>query len=265
MHRGWPQALGSVSTALLRPGTYTGSIREVASAARCMWWYPLGVLDATLRSGRPSGDAVLDTPVLLTHGYGHNRSGWFFVERQLRQAGFTSVHTFNYNPLLHDVTETADRLGERVELIRAVTGAERVHVVGHSLGGIVLRWYVQEMGGDSTVATAVTVASPHGGTVVARLGPGRTARQLEPGSWLINRLADSARATEVRWVAYYSNLDPFILPSSSAKIDAPELHATNVLVKDTGHLSILLAPEVARSIAAELSRDPRSAADPAVA
>lgn len=253
-----PQALGAMSTTLLRAGTYEGTLREAISTAQCLLWYPRGLVEAALTTGRPCGDEVLDTPVLLAHGYGHNRSGWFIVDRQLRRAGFTSVHTFNYNPLLHDVPEIAARLSDRIELLKAITGSDRVHVVGHSLGGIVLRWYVQEMGGDASVATAITIASPHRGTLAARAVPGRTARQLVPGSWVMQRLEATARPTAVRWVAYYSNLDALVLPSSSAKIDTPALDATNVLVKDTGHLAVLLSPDVAASIVAQLQRDPRS-------
>jgi triacylglycerol esterase/lipase EstA (alpha/beta hydrolase family) len=241
--------------AVTRPETYTGTLRELTSAAACVVRYPLGILEGAIRAGRPCGQAELDTPVLLVHGYGHNRSGWTALSRALRCAGFTSVHTWNYNPLRHDVPTLAAQLGERVELLRAITGSEKVHVVGHSLGGVLLRWYVQELGGDQTVDTAITIASPHEGTELASLvfGPrSRTIRQIAPGSAIMRRLASGARATPVRWIAYYSNLDGLVMPATSAKISAPELRAVNVFVKDQGHLSILLAPAVTGSITEQL-------------
>jgi pimeloyl-ACP methyl ester carboxylesterase len=217
--------------------------------------YPLGVLEGAIRTGRPCGQAELDTPVLLVHGYGHNRSGWSALSRELRCAGFTSVHTWNYNPLRHDVPTLAAQLAERVELLRALTGSEKVHVVGHSLGGVLLRWYVQELGGDTRVDTAVTIASPHEGTDLARLvfGPrSRTIRQIAPGSDIMRRLAAGARSTDVRWIAYYSNLDGLVMPATSAMINAPELRAVNIFVTDQGHLSILLARQVTGSIVEQL-------------
>src|SRR5206468_2476036 len=105
--------------------------------------------DAAITPGLSATDVHHATPVLLIHGFGHNRSAWMVLERHLRQAGFTSVHGFNYNPFVHDVPQIAARLKERVELLRAVTGADKVHLVGHSLGGIVIRWFVQELGGDA--------------------------------------------------------------------------------------------------------------------
>jgi pimeloyl-ACP methyl ester carboxylesterase len=238
--------------AVTRPETYTGTLRELTSTAACVVRYPLGVLQAAVRTGRPCGLRELDTPVLLVHGFGHNRSGWVALDRDLRREGFTSVHTWNYNPMVHDVPDLAARLAERVELLRAITGSEKVHVVGHSLGGVILRWYVQELGGDQKVATAVTIASPHEGTELARLAFGSTAKQLRPQSDIVRTLAEGVRPMPVRWIAYYSNLDGLVMPATSAMIRAPELRAVNIFVKDQGHLSIMLASAVTGSIVEQL-------------
>jgi pimeloyl-ACP methyl ester carboxylesterase len=236
----------------MRPATYVGHAREVACVAQAAVRYPLGLLESAITTGHPSGDTTHDRPVVLVHGYGHNRSGWHSLNRSLRQAGFTSVHTTNYNPLRHDIPELGRQLARRVELVRSVTGADRVHVVGHSLGGVLLRWYVEELGGDETVHTAVTVGSPHEGTHVAGIGLGRTARQLEPDSWVIRRLADDARPSPVRWIAFYSNLDMLIRPSSSAMLRHPALDATNILAKDHGHVGMMTSGLVVRAIAEQL-------------
>jgi triacylglycerol lipase len=246
-----PRPIDLLATALRRPGTYMGHALEAMSIAQCAVRYPGGLLDVGVNPGRPCGDPKLDTPVVLVHGFGHNRSGWYVLERRLRKAGFTSVHTINYNPWL-GVPRLAEQLADRVSLIRAVTGAQKVHVVGHSLGGVILRWYVQELGGDETVETAISVASPHEGTVATFIAPGQTARQLRPGSWLVRRLERGARPTGVRWIAYYSNLDLLVQPALSAALRHPALNATNILVKDHGHLSIMISPRTVRSIVREL-------------
>lgn len=240
-----------VSTALSRPGTYTGHLREAVSTARAALLYPLGMAERLLSTGPASGDPAHDTPVLLVHGYGHNRSGWFELDRRLREAGFTSVHTMNYTPRA-GVPELAARLAGRVAEIRAHTGAEKVHLVGHSLGGILIRWFVQELGGDQVVDTAITVASPHEGTLAAVVGVGRCARDLRPGSRVLRRLAMGARATDVRWIAYYSNIDLLVQPAPSAMLRHPALEATNIFVRDHGHVSIMTSTQVARSIVDQL-------------
>ena len=67
----------------------------------------------------------------------------------------------NYHVLTHDVRAAAQRLAATVEAICEQTGYERIHVIGHSMGGIIARYYVQRMGGDARVHTLVTLGSPH--------------------------------------------------------------------------------------------------------
>lgn len=245
-----------VTAALRRPQTYVGIAREAVNTARCLALYPAGVADTTVVAASPhvrNGEDAHDTPVLLVHGYGHNRSGWFLLDRRLRAAGFSSVHTINYIAWGREgVPALAARLATKVDEIRAMTGAEKVHVVGHSMGGILLRYYVQVLGGDRLVSTAITIAAPHEGTSTAMVVAGAGARDLRPGSNVMRQLCTGARPTGVRWVAFYSNLDVFIQPGSSAVLRHPALSATNILVKDHGHLSIMVAPLVTRAMVTQL-------------
>ena len=248
--------MGALSTALSRTGTYRAYAREALHAARCTVWYPLGFLEASLGTGEPVGDVRRDTPVILVHGYGHNRSGWLVLERHLRRSGFTSVHTLNYLPVFNDVAALAEQLARRVDEVRALTGHDKVHLVCHSLGGVLARWYVQELDGDHHVDTAITVATPHEGTQAARVPLGRAVNDLRPGSAVIRRLATGARPTTVRWIALYSNVDAFVLPASSAQIRSPELGAQNVLIRDHAHISIMVSRPVAETIASLLQVEP---------
>ena len=235
---------------------------EVGSVARCVLAYPQGFLNAGVRTGTPSGDQSLDMPVLLVHGYGHNSSAWFMLRKALKRAGFTSIHTMNYNPLTHDVPQIARQLSDRVELIRGLTGAEKVNIVGHSLGGIVTRWYVQELDGDLKVNTAITLASPHKGTIPAALLPlGRTAREIRPQSWVMRRLNRNVLPTHVRWVAFYGDSDALVQPIGSGRIDVPALNARNVLIPAMGHMGMLLSGDVVNQVTEELLRPPTSAAE----
>lgn len=240
--------------AAARPESYTAQVREAASLAVTAALWPFGFLDrglSELRSRAAAGSSPVATPVLLVHGYGANKSNWFFLDRHLRQVGFERVHALNYNPLVESIPEIAGRCALRARELMDHFGSERIHIIGHSCGGIVARYAIQ-LGGLEGVDTCVTIASPHQGAPLARLAPGGTARELAPGSAVLRRLHASARRLPTRFFAYYSNVD-VLVPGRRAMILEPALAATNVLVKDEGHLSIMLSRRMAASVAGQLA------------
>ena len=80
-------------------------------------------------------------------------------------------------------------LATAIEKLTAESGYEKVHVIGHSLGGLITRYYVQRMGGHERVHTVVTLGTPHQGTALARAGSVLPLiRQLRPDSDLIAEL-----------------------------------------------------------------------------
>jgi len=252
--------VGAVVHAARRPGTYAGHLREATSTVLTAGLWPLGVVDrgiADLRGLTAPADAPVSTPVLLVHGYGANKSNWVFLTRYLHQAGFQRIHALNYNPLRDDIPGLAERCAERAEELKAHFGVDRVHVIGHSMGGIIARYAVQVLGLEG-VDVCITVASPHGGvrlarygSLVAELGPFASGLDLRPDSPVMVLLRSSAREVPTQFVAYYSNLD-LIVPARRAMIVEPELAATNILVKDHGHLSIMLSRRLASSVVDQL-------------
>jgi hypothetical protein len=201
--------------------------------------------------------AAAATPVLLVHGMVDNRSIFTLMRRSLRRCGFAQVRTVNYSVFTSDVRVAAAGLGRTVEQVCADTGYERVHLVAHSLGGVVARYYVQRLAGDARVHTLVTLGAPHGGTlaaqVAARVLPLRLCRQLRPGSDLIAELAEPAPGCRTRFLAVWSDLDQLIYPKTNARIEHPDLVADNVLVPGLGHMSLPAAAQVARTVSRALA------------
>lgn len=251
------ESVAAVAHAARRPATYAGHLKELTSTVVTAGVYPFGFRDRGFVPDPAEDDSTVPTPVLLVHGYGANKSNWLFVTRYLRQAGFGRVHALNYNPLTADIPALAEQCATRAEEVRAHFGTERIHVIGHSLGGIIARYAVQ-VHGLADVGVCVTVASPHGGVRMARhgspiatLSPFASGVQLRPDSSVMTMLRHSAQPGPTRYVAYYSNLD-LIVPAKRAMILEPELEATNILVKDTGHLSIMLSRRLSSSIVDQL-------------
>jgi triacylglycerol lipase len=241
---------------LLSPANLRGAAVEVAWLAAHAAIYPLGAAAERVRPERLRahrdllamtplqrgllvGDVeAAGTPILLVHGLVDNRSVFAVLRRGLRRRGFGRVLGFNYSPLTTDVRVAAALLSAHIEALCAETGYERLHVIGHSMGGLVARYYVQRLGGDERVHTLVTLGSPHNGTLPARLLPHRLAGQLRPGSDVIRELAAPAASCRTRFLAVWSDLDQMMLPKTAARIEHPDLIARNLLVRGVGHMSL---------------------------
>jgi len=247
--------IATVAKAAIRPETYPGHAREAVSLAVTAAAWPFGVADrgrAELRGLLDRPAPLNPTPVLLVHGFAANKSNWLFLQRDLRSAGYGHVHALNYNPFRSDIPAIADECVRRARRLMEAAGSDQVHLVGHSLGGLVARYAVQ-IGGLEEATTCVTVASPHQGLSAARLAAWPAAiRQIRPDAELLVRLRASSRHLPTRFVAYYSNLD-LLVPGHRAMITEPVLRAANVLIRDEGHLSILLARRLSASLIHELA------------
>jgi pimeloyl-ACP methyl ester carboxylesterase len=179
-------------------------------------------------------------PVVLVHGYGGSPAAWWPLERELRRAGFTNVHATAYNAMTTSLDDIARRLVTQCHEAMEAAGTDHLHLVGHSLGGVVVRYAVHRLGLARHVRTAVTVAAPHRGTPVASFGWGGVARALRPGSPVLEDLERPSAAVGVQWVAYYADCDLIVRPDS-ARLIPDGFRAVNVAVPDVGHLGVLRA------------------------
>jgi pimeloyl-ACP methyl ester carboxylesterase len=250
--------------------TARGLAVETAWTAAHLATYPLGIAHATatdvtdhtaldrlspVQRGLVVGDVeAAGTPIVLVHGWVDNRSIFTVLRRHLRRRGFGRVVTMNYSVLTHDVPRAAARLGELIETLCDETGYDTVHVVGHSMGGLVARYYVQRLGGDVRVDTLATLGTPHAGTRAAHLFVGRAVAQLRPGSPVIRELAAPAPGCRTRFVSVWSDLDAMVRPSESGRLDHPDLAARNVLVHGVGHLSLPIDGRVVHEIVEAFAR-----------
>jgi triacylglycerol lipase len=208
-----------------------------------------------LRRSLVVGDVeAAGTPILLVHGMVDNKSVFALLRRGLRRRGFGTVTTVNYSPFTSDVRLAAANLAEHVEALCSDTGYERVHVVAHSMGGLIARYYVQRLGGDARVHTLVTMGAPHGGSAIARWIPHAIARQLRPGSDLLTELAEPARGCRTRFVSFWSDSDQMIVPARNGQICHDDLTSRNVLVRGVGHMSLPIDSRVAHEICATLAQ-----------
>ncbi|MFJ6439740.1 lipase family alpha/beta hydrolase [Streptomyces sp. NPDC091649] len=216
---------------------------------------PAGGPDRECGEATPPAAAALPVtataapPVVLLHGFIGNRSVFVVLRRALTRRSHRHLESLNYSPLTRDVRTAAELLGRHVEEICARTGHSRIDIVGHSLGGLIARYYVQRLGGDRRVRTLVTLGTPHGGTAVAPgTGVHPIVRQMRGDSTLIEELRGPAPGCRTRFVSFWSELDQMMVPVRTACVDHPDLDAVNVRVTGIGHLALPVHPTVAAAI-----------------
>ena len=193
------------------------------------------------------------TPIVLVHGIFDNRSIFTLLRRGLHRRGFGSTYALNYSPWTDDIRSMAARLGDLVAQVCDETGHEQVHVIGHSMGGLIGRYLVQRMGGDDLVHTLVTLGTPHSGTLPAHVVPLELARQMRIGGALINELAEPAPGCRTRMLVIWSDIDQLVIPQAHGRLDHPDLKARNVLIRGVGHLSLPVDGRVIREIGTTLA------------
>jgi triacylglycerol lipase len=223
-------------------------------AARTISRHNLGGLSPEQRGLIHHGVATAETPILLVHGIVDNHSIFTLLHRALRRRGFATVSSYDYGLLTRDIRSAAKLLGEAIDKLSVTTGYERIHVIGHSLGGLIARYYVQRLGGDARVHTLVTLGTPHQGTELARpLRMLPLLNQLTPESSLIRELAEPAPGCRTRFLVFHSDIDHMVWPSRNARLDHTDLEVDNVTVRGIGHLSMPNNGQVAFKIASALA------------
>ncbi|MER8042405.1 alpha/beta fold hydrolase [Streptomyces sp. NPDC094032] len=200
-------------------------------------------------SPKGPGTTAPSRPVVLLHGFADNRSVFVLLRRALARHGRDRVESLNYSPLTCDLRTAAELLGRRVAEIQARTGHPEVDLVGHSLGGLIARYYVQCLGGDARVRTLVMLGTPHSGTTFVPLADAHPlVRQMRPGSEVLRELAGPAPGIRTRFVSFWSELDQVMVPVETARLDHPDLLVHNVRVSGIGHLALPVHPTVAAGI-----------------
>ena len=100
--------------------------------------------------------------MLLVHGFGGTKSSWSLLAQALSARGLT-VEAVTYTPIGTSVEQLADRLVVEVDRMLSQTGSDKVHLVGHSLGGVVIAQAIAGGRLNGLVDTVVTLGSPFGG------------------------------------------------------------------------------------------------------
>jgi triacylglycerol esterase/lipase EstA (alpha/beta hydrolase family) len=219
---------------------YVTEIRTVAAS-----WVLMVLHRSLIRDPLP---APAQGPVLLIHGVLVNDGVWLSLRRFLASNGGAPIYTINYGPPLADIEWFAEQLHTRIEAIRAATGAERVVLVAHSMGGLVARAYLRRFGA-ARVAKLITIGAPHHGSMLAWSFPGTCLAQMRPGNaWLADLNHDENRTAPVPITSIWSRHDSMVAPQASSVLGSAE----NIALVGVAHNALLGDREVRELVVREL-------------
>jgi pimeloyl-ACP methyl ester carboxylesterase len=117
-----------------------------------------------------------------------------------------------------------------------------IHLVGHSMGGLCVRWLVQELRSDRRVVQTVSIAAPFQGARGARLMPGQAGRDLRAGSQVLARLGASAAKGDVPHLSVFGALDSAVPESTTLGF------GERLVVPGCGHNALLFHPDVLSAV-----------------
>jgi hypothetical protein len=184
--------------------------------------------------------------VVLVHGFLASAGVFRPLRARLEREAMARVATFTHAPGA-GIRRIARTLAGVVERLPR---SARVTVVGHSLGGVVARWYVQEMGGHARVAQTVSLASPFCGVDVPALFVGA---DVHYDSELLRCIRDGAGGCAVPHTSIVAGDDTVVAGVHTACLGAGDV----VVLPGRGHNSLLFDEEAADLVIHRLRRLPR--------
>ncbi|MFF9061005.1 esterase/lipase family protein [Streptomyces sp. NPDC014882] len=199
-------------------------------------------------SDAAAGTLSTGTPVVFVHGYTGDASNWVAAMSVFRLNGWDSsdLFAYEYNSYGNNITN-AQGLATFVNNVKARTGASKVAIVNHSMGGLVSQYYLKVLGGNTSVSHLASIAGAnHGTTFAGACLIYTTCQQMYPGSSFISQISSGDETPgATRYATWYSACDGIILPYTSTRLDG----ATNNNVLCQTHIGFLADTVVLGQIA----------------
>lgn len=176
-------------------------------------------------------------PILLVHGYGCSRGIWWLLRRRLEAAGHT-VASVSLIPPYTSMGKLVPQLHQRIEEVCAATGSRQVTLIAHSMGGLICRSYLARHGAER-VDRLLTLATPHQGSALARIGIGQNAREMQPGSLWLRDMA--SEAVNIPFISLRNAYDNYAMPQDNQRLPG----ARDVELPPVGHIAMLYDKRIA--------------------
>jgi triacylglycerol esterase/lipase EstA (alpha/beta hydrolase family) len=263
-------ASGAATASAALPGPFGSTGASTASAALPVPYGSTALNDflnaelfnPTTLAGANNGCKPTSThpyPVVLVHGTAEDEgSNWVTLSPLLANAGYC-VYAFNYGETsmsmgdhfdaLGEIAASAGQLSTFVDQVLSETGASKVDIVGHSLGGMMPNYYIKFLGGASKVNTLIGLAPSNHGTTMSGLttmlanlpfasmlesiieqSAPSLLEQALGSTFMANLFAGADTVAGPRYVVIESTHDEIVTPYTNAFLSGPNV--TNITIQD---------------------------------
>jgi triacylglycerol lipase len=160
---------------------------------------------------------VLHDPIVFVHGFQSSGAIWGTMMSWFVSDGWqaSQMTAWSYDSNQSNVT-IAGQLKTLVESVLSSTGAAKVDIVTHSMGGLSSRYFLRNLGGDTETDGWVSLAGPNHGTTTANLCGSASCLEMRPGSAFLTDLnAGDETPGAPRYATWWSTCDQVTTPQQS--------------------------------------------------
>lgn len=174
----------------------------------------------------PLSESRLRAPVILVPGWFDTGRDLAALRIRLLGAGLddTQVRTLTFVDPTGSNVDHAAELDSLVSEVIAESGASRVDIVAHSMGGLATRWYLATRP-EAPVRRVAFLGTPHRGTLSAHLAWGDGRDEMLPDSRFLAELnSEEPLPAGVEAITVRTPIDTHVVPGESATLPGVEDH-----------------------------------------
>lgn len=223
------------------------ALRSIASEIVILLLHPVGLWPRLWKEPTDGRDLVV-----LVHGLFHNQSAWVLFRRWMQAHGFAAV-CVSYASWGAEWDETVAALRKDLESLLAAHPDREVHLVGHSMGGLLLWSALAQLEDSSRIKSFVTMGTPFAGSKLSPFALTSLGRYLDYQGETVRAVTQQHLPSHVRRLALHSPADNMVLPNAALRCTAPGWQ--ELTTRPVSHVAMLHSREVFREVRSWISAE----------